>query len=438
MLPRATVGSLGVVAAVLAVSVLLLDAAAGLLPPDGLVGWVTAGRLVLAAGLLGLVVAGVRPRDLRTRLDAPVALLVVVSTATTVVGQHPTAPLRGLLTLVATYYLVVGLLRREPGAARALGLAALAGLALVAAAALGQLDDGLAPFGCRTVTFADAPCGPASWPRTVGTFANPNVMAAFVLLVAPLAALVAGGIRERTGRAVVATLVGVGYLGMATSASRGAVLGAVLGAVVLLLVRAPARRRGGRVVLLAPVLALAALAGVSALGPAVLASVEIRNQAWQPALSVAAEDPLLGVGLGRAGVVVNAAGDGALEYAHTHDLWLNWLVETGVLGLLAVGLLTAGSLVTAAAAARRGDPVASAALVALVGVFAMSVADHPANTSRVALALWVVLAVAAAREPARWRGPAPAGAPVRQETPGAAADAPAPDRPALAVPRRPG
>ncbi|WNV77456.1 O-antigen ligase family protein [Geodermatophilus sp. DSM 44513] len=420
MSPRASVTSSGLVLAALAVAVLLVDAAAGVLPADGLVAWLTAGRLVVAAGLLGLLVAGTRWRDLRTRLDVPIVLLVLAATATTVLGQHPSAPLRALLTLVATYYLVVGLLRREPGAVRGVALAALAGLVLVAVTALGQLDDGLAPFGCRTAAFADAPCGPSTWPRTTGTFANPNVMAAFVLLVAPLAVLTLDGLRERAGRAVVVALVGVGYLGLVTSASRAAVLGAALGAVVLVAARAVGRRRGGRAVLAAPVLALAALAAVFALGSAVAASVQVRNLAWQPALAVAAEHPLLGVGLGRAGDAVNAAGDGPLEYAHAHNLWLNWLVETGVPGLLAIGLLTVAAVVTGAAAARRGDPVSTAALVALVGVLVMSTADHPANNSRVALALWLVLAVLAARAPAGWRSRPADGAVQTRETEDAA------------------
>ncbi|HYO35046.1 MAG TPA: O-antigen ligase family protein [Geodermatophilus sp.] len=393
----------GTALGLLAAATTVLEAGVDLLPPEPLVGWVTAERLVLAVGLVALLATGTGWRDLRTRLDVPVVLLVLAGTATTLLGQHPSPALRGLLTLVATYYLLVGVLRRDPGALRALAVVALAAVTVVAVTALGQLDDGLAPFGCRSLLLADAACGPASAPRTTGTFANPNLMAAFVLLVAPLAALAAGLLRDLGGRVVVGALVALGYLGLATSFSRAAVVAALLGPLALLLTGAAGRRLHRRwSVVAGALLALAGLVTVVVAASDAAGSVTVRTGAWWPALRVAGDSLLLGVGLGRAGDAITAAGGGD-RFEHAHDLWLNWLVEAGVVGFLAVTLLTLGALVTAVAGARRGDAGARAGLVALVGLLGMSLADHPTANGRIGTVLWVVLAVVVATAPVHWR-----------------------------------
>ncbi|WP_432192992.1 hypothetical protein [Streptomyces sp. bgisy027] len=64
-----------------------------------LAGILTPTRLAALLGITVLVVpVRGRPRDLRTRPDLPIGLLVAVPAAATYRGGHPTAPVRGLLT----------------------------------------------------------------------------------------------------------------------------------------------------------------------------------------------------------------------------------------------------------------------------------------------------------------------------------------------------
>lgn len=75
---------------------------------------------------------------------------------------------------------------------------------------------------------------------------------------------------------------------------------------------------------------------------------------------------------------------------------MNWFVEAGVLGLIAITVLTVISLVLAVRAAAAGTPLGAATLVSVVGFLVLCLADHPAAVDRVEIAWWVVLGVAAA------------------------------------------
>ncbi|MDP9394313.1 MAG: O-antigen ligase domain-containing protein, partial [Actinomycetota bacterium] len=63
---------------------------------------------------------------------------------------------------------------------------------------------------------------------------------------------------------------------------------------------------------------------------------------------------------------------GERELAHAHNLWLNWFLEAGVLGLLAILLLTGMALWIALRGARAGSATAGGGLAALVGFFLLS------------------------------------------------------------------
>ncbi|WP_165396112.1 O-antigen ligase family protein [Streptomyces sp. F001] len=142
----------------------------------------------------------------------------------------------------------------------------------------------------------------------------------------------------------------------------------------------------------------AAIAVVSRAGD----SLGVRGQAWNAALDIAADNPL-GVGLGRSGAVISAGADGDRVFVHAHNLWLNWLVETGPLGLLAILSVTVVAWISAARAARAKSVIGTVGLAALTGFFLMCMLDHPANLDRIDSLFWVTLGLVMAEVPGGWR-----------------------------------
>lgn len=376
-----------------AVALLVLDATVLLLPHDPLVWRLTLPRLVVLAGFAAVLASGARLRHLRTRLDLPIGVLVLSGVLTTVLGRHDAAPLRALLTGVAFYYLCVAVLRTDPAAGRALVGVALVTAVIAGAVALAQVQAGTSTGFCRSLSLRDVSCRSGGLVRATGTFPNPNLLAAAVVLLAPIGALAARGARQRGERAVLLLLLALPYAGLLVTYSRGAYLAAAAGAVGLGLVHLAGGRGRRRAVtvtlgLISLLLGLAAaILLVSGAGPGV------RGQLWGAALRAAGAHTQAGVGLGRAGQVISAAVPGPREFAHAHNLWLHWFLETGLLGLLGALLLTGLALLTAARLAARASAVGSAALAALTGFFVLSLTDHPANSSRIATLLWFVLAL---------------------------------------------
>jgi O-antigen ligase len=414
------------VVATVALAVVVLNTGVEILPGDALISVLNPLRLVVLTGLVALAAGGMRVADVRSPLDLPVGLLLTVAAGVTVLGGHPLAPLRGLLTVVGVFVLAVGVLRRVPGAQWALLCTAL--LAAVVPATVGLVQ---AAQGTQT-GFARV-----GFDRAVGTFANPNLLAAYLVLLAPFAVVaIFGWVRsaERPpdgsveGRAAIfVVVIGVLALGLLVTMSRTALLAAVAGGLALGLVRwvtgrlsprlgskvaqkAGRHRREGppTVFLMAPVFGLV---GFLALAAVLVARASGRAEVWALALHVGLRHAVAGVGLGGAGAALNAINPGRIEkvYYHAHNLWLNWFVEAGIPGLAAITVLTVVSLVLAVRAAATGTPLGAATLVSVVGFLVVCLADHPAAIDRLETAWWVVLGVAATAQAPK----ALAGAPRR-------------------------
>ncbi|WP_051828474.1 O-antigen ligase family protein [Streptomyces bicolor] len=417
-----------------AVAVVLLDSATDFFPDDpveSVVGVVTPTRLALLLGLLALVVpvrgrARARLRDFRTRLDLPVGLLIAAAAASTYVGGHPTAPLRGLLTVIACYYLVVGVRRTQPESWRAIGIIALTGTAAAATSAFSQFTNDTPTGFCRTGLLTDVACdagGEGVLIRATGTFANPNLLAAFLVLLLPFALLATVCVDERTARTSVIVLVVIGYGALLTTFSRAGYVAAAAGLLVLAgaywLAPRLADRAQRRLFATLGTLALLAAAGVIWAASRAGNSLGVRGRAWEAALELAADNPL-GVGLGRSGAAISATAPGDRGFVHAHNLWLNWLVEAGPLSLLAITATAVIAWSSAARAARAKSAVGTVGLASLTGFFLASMLDHPANLDRVDMLFWCVLAVVMAEAPAGWRprpGTAPAPVPTRLRRP---------------------
>lgn len=405
--------------ALLALVAVLAEAAADVLPDGPVVGVVTPVRLALGIGLVALLLGGparTRPgldgsgaagrpllRHGRTgpldpaaiALGVAVASLLATAALATLTSGTDWSAWRGILTGAATFVLAAGVVRARPAVGPALGLLSLGAVGTAAAIAVRQFAAGTPTGFCRgALDGSDDVCGPGAIVRVVGTFANPNLLAAFLVLLLPLAAAGSFALADRPSRLVGTTVVVTGYAAVVLTGSRGGVAAAAAGAVVFALLRRPTRRR-----------ALLLAAGATAAGLVVLLVVTggrlgLRADIWRAALHLVLTHPL-GVGPGRAGALLDAAIPGPEAFQHAHDLWLNWAVECGWPGLAAASAVTvaAGAVVLRRARTRSASV---AALGAGLGGFAvLSLTDDPANALRIALALGIVLGMTAGPAPVR-------------------------------------
>ncbi len=359
----------------------------------------TLGRLLVIAALIALLATGARLRDFRTGLDGPIALLVFAGIVTTLrhplAGADEAAPLRFLLTVVVFYYVTVAMCRRNPAVRLALPMVAT--FAIVASSVVGVEQVAQDHFtGFYRDGFTPVVAGqpqPDLLPRARGSFANPNLLAAHVLLLAPLAVAFALSAVAREVRVVLFGLAALAYLGLFLTFSRAGMGAALVAGVVVAYAMRPAWRP--RLRLVAAVAALVLLVGAVATGGDMVGGFG-RTEAMSLSLEVARDNPTTGVGLGRAGDALTAAGDEGDSYRHSHNLWLTWLVEAGPLGLAAWVWIAAWLLWRGYRAAGRGRALAASSLAAVTGFFIFSLFDHPANVERIATAFWFVAALIAA------------------------------------------
>lgn len=387
--------------ALLCLAAAILEATADLLPDDPVFWVFTPLRLVLVIGLAALAVAGLRPAQLRSPLDFPVALLLMATAAATVLAGQQWSPWRGVLTTVGVFYLAVGVRRALPDSWPALSLLTLVGVAVAGTTAARQIANGTDTGFCRGSFDGSADlCTGEELIRATGTFSNPNLLAAFLVLLLPLAAAGSMALADRTARLIGTAAVVVGYAAVLLTGSRGGILAALAGVAAFVVLRRPTRRR------------LLVAGGVSVVGVGVMAAASggsfgVRSDVWSAAVSLLVSEPL-GVGPGRAGALIDATVPGGEAFTHAHNLWLNYAVEAGLPGLVAALALTALAGLVVVRAAARGSDVAVALGAGLAGFAVMSLADHPANAIRIAIALWALLGLVAAesRSTRSYSGPA--------------------------------
>ncbi|GAA1868009.1 O-antigen ligase family protein [Myceligenerans crystallogenes] len=394
-----------VIVVLLCLAALLFEATSDVLPDAPIFGVVTWQRVVTTAGFAAALVAGARWRHFRTRLDIPVVVLLLAS-AVAAYRWGGDAPFRHLFSYVSVYYLATALMRLQPTAWRALVVLAAGAVTVASAVAIGQSSENVPTGFCRSGLLRDASCSePGVFARATGTFSNPNLLAAFLLLLVPLAVLAVTMFTDHLQRVVAMAAIVLACAALLVTYSRGPWVAGFAAALVLAWQWARTRFSPQQLRLAAMIgagLLVVGLIGIALVSQAGR-SLGVRNEAWSTALRVAADEPL-GVGLGRAGDVVNARIEGSVEFFHLHNLWLNWLVEAGVLGFLAITAVTIGSTVTAFGLAVRGHAMGFAASSALIGYFTMNLMDHPSSLGRLATAMWLVLGFVMGAAPARWRG----------------------------------
>ena len=124
-----------------------------------------------------------------------------------------------------------------PGYDAALGLLAVVVVAVAASAAARQVASDISTGFCRGALDGSADvCAPGTAIRAIGTFSNPNLLAAFLVLLLPVAAAGSMALADRASRLLGTTVVVLGYAAVLMTGSRGGVIAAVAGAAAFVMV----------------------------------------------------------------------------------------------------------------------------------------------------------------------------------------------------------
>lgn len=256
--------------------------------------------------------------------------------------------------------------------------------------------------------------------RAAAPLDNPNMMASFMVMLLPFAAVRALSASRWPARllmggyALLAALLGMlsfsraGWIGLAAMAAAFGLLGmAHQGWLSVRRFTAWARIPSMR-----PVLIGAVVLGVAAIAAGVLLLVSItgstgrqldlRTYLYDTALQMFREKPLTGHGLFTygSGVLRLNSVPNQIAHAHAHSLVLNLAAELGLFGLAAAGV----SFVILAIAIRRNwramprpdRPLLVAAIAALIGVGTQHLFDFTATMALIALVIVLVIVLAAA------------------------------------------
>jgi O-antigen ligase len=330
--------------------------------------------------------------------------------------------------LAGAGFLVVATVMASPRRLRLLALAFVLG-------ALISILVGVTGHGGITTT-ADA-VDLATRARFSGGAGDPNFLATGLVAAIALAAGLLPSARDPFARLGLAAAIAIIAAALAATESRGGLIGALV-ALVAAIVLARRQRVAAAVFGVFVVAATSAffLASPSALDRVTSfdAAGEGRSDLWTVAWRMAGDHPIAGVGLNdfQAEAKNYTREPGSLEFVRlivdephvAHNLYLQQLAETGIVGL---GLLLAAVGACLAAALRagrefdaRGDPalaaLARAAVVAMIGLMTASLFVSDGSDKR----LWIVLALGpallgAARGTSGQEAPGPHGPPSRTE-----------------------
>ena len=314
------------------------------------------------------------------------------------------AELAGLLLLA---WMALRACSTERGRKRLLGAVALtAGLVALIGAAH-ELVGAETLFGVYDPAHAN--------PLVLAPLLNPNHLGCLMALGALVAAGLAVAERRVPSFRAVWILIAIGCVGVAIATrSRGAIVGLSAGATIAAVIMVVQRMRGGpgykkrdvlRVAVPAAVIVLCTLVLVVLVGGgevsqqlestrlAELSDPRSKYAAWESALELVDEAPVLGVGRGgfeSAFTRVHPASS-QLTFSHVENEYLQAVVDWGIGGALALAVGLALVLVGAARRWRDG-PLAAAALGGLAAVAVQSIVDFGLELPGVAIPVVIVAA----------------------------------------------
>jgi len=405
------------------------------------------------AALLGFVVLVAAPGATQP-FTAPKLLVGTAGSAVIVLWAIATSRLRwrvpaGLAFALAAFAAVMGLAAAHGGAGSFSQFAFLLSGPIVLILILALDDSDLARPACGLVWAAAVvaavavvqragldPWRLAGWApsaeyasprmRAYATLGNPNFVASVLAVSLPWAIVVfsGAGARVLVSAALVTGILATGSrVGLVAAGAGLASLAWASRPVVRLPAKSAGQERRGPTSAAKPALAILVLAVVVVLAAAlseraVMESIAGRLLPVRVAWPQAPHHPIFGLGLGAVArdyatwqaaffadpthaSLARFAGD----FDHLHNEPIEWLVETGLVGLAA---WVAVVVLALRAGARRGEPpdarahtMRTAALSALVAVAAVSLADFPLHRPADYLAVWLALAVAARPAPGR-------------------------------------
>lgn len=371
--------------ALLCTALLVLEAGTGFLPDVTVLAYLTTPRLVLLVGLAAVLARDVaqgrspltpRPPAKALALYACVAALLAWQVLAAIAAPATSLPAIRLLIEQALAFGLVVLVIDDVDKLKSLGFVVLATVSAISLHALRQ-------FTAGEITEHVLQWNGSPVVRVVGYFPNPNVFAAFLVLLLPLVVVLVW--RAPLPSWLALLLIGVPGLALVLTFSRAALVG------LLLAVGLVMTRRRSWLPLTVAVMAVMAVMNPLSTGR-LLPGVASRVEVWVAALGIIAGHPLAGVGVGN----FQAA---APRYWNAHNLYLHVAAESGVVaGLLLIAVLVLALWQADELSGRGGDAGAAgrAFSISILAFAALSMVDAPYNASAVRAAFWLVLGLLAA------------------------------------------
>lgn len=235
--------------------------------------------------------------------------------------------------------------------------------------------------------------------RALSVFAYPN---AFALFITPLLAYSMPFVFGKQQRVVTYKILFlIGIIGLGLSLSRGGWLGLVAAALVFLFLGASNQTR--------KIFGIAAIALVLiiAITPNFRYRVELpfkgekstvsRFSLWHTAEKMIGSSPVLGKGLNgfAADFTTYNTDPNLAPLDYPHNIFLNFYVETGLLGLLSFLTLTVAVAWQGWKMRLRGNPYGLAVILFLIALYIHGLADAPYFKNDLSLVFWIMISTAA-------------------------------------------
>lgn len=273
-------------------------------------------------------------------LDVTVAIFMLITMCGGVFSINRALSLKPALLYVcfiAGYFLVVNLIRTPEWARRCTVMMMISAFAV---AAIGIYENF---FGQLSLTWIDAEMFEGIEGRVVSTFANPNVLAEYLIMTLPFALTALLTAKKPSSRLAALIATGASALCLVYTWSRGAWLGIIMALLFYFLIYS---RKTLSVLcfgllgipFLPLVLPSTVITRFTSIGNLADTSTAYRVHIWMGSLNMARDVMFsgLGSGMGVFAAVYPQYALGGIEAApHSHNLYLQMAIELGIFGLLA-------------------------------------------------------------------------------------------------------